>query len=283
MCVKKYIFRCQVLFLFWLLNFPVSCKAHRTVADMTTPEILAQVAKKTWERTAASSVDRLLNTHPLPSTPTHHTPPPPPSNPEWATIMPKWTGSSASASAAFSRWGAAGAPQMFWWSSSSRLCLLLVSGSWREAAPSIPWCCRVSIFFGLPRLHPPGTVPCMMVFASPVARVTCPYHLSFLVLTMERRSSCGPMATHLCWYLHNNYITRSSSHHMLMNGLYNYYVDINRGGGGGGGGGRHSFRFVWRILNWSWILSHVNFKPRSTDVSETTRKYLSRCYVYYRK
>ena len=52
-------------------------------------------------------------------------------------------------------------------------------------------------FFGLPRLLPPGTVPCMTVFASPVARVTCPYHLSFLVLTMERRSSCGPMATGL--------------------------------------------------------------------------------------
>ena len=49
-------------------------------------------------------------------------------------------------------------------------------------------------FFGLPRLLPPGTVPCMMVFASPVARVTCPYHLSFLVWTMERWSSCGPMA-----------------------------------------------------------------------------------------
>ena len=49
-------------------------------------------------------------------------------------------------------------------------------------------------FFGLPRLLPPGTVPCMMVFASPVAHVTCPYHLSFLVLIIERRSSCGPMA-----------------------------------------------------------------------------------------
>ena len=49
-------------------------------------------------------------------------------------------------------------------------------------------------FFGLPRLLPPGTVPCMMVFASPVDRVTRPYHLSFLVLIMERRSSCGPIA-----------------------------------------------------------------------------------------
>ena len=49
-------------------------------------------------------------------------------------------------------------------------------------------------FFGLPRLLPPGTVPCMMVFASPVARVTRPYHLSSLVLTMKRRSSCGPIA-----------------------------------------------------------------------------------------
>ena len=49
-------------------------------------------------------------------------------------------------------------------------------------------------FFGLLRLLPSGTVPCMMVFASPVARVTCPYHLSFLVLTMERWSSRDPMA-----------------------------------------------------------------------------------------
>ena len=49
-------------------------------------------------------------------------------------------------------------------------------------------------FFGLPRLLPPGTVPCMMVFASPVARVTCPYRLSFLVLTIEIRSSCGPIS-----------------------------------------------------------------------------------------
>ena len=48
-------------------------------------------------------------------------------------------------------------------------------------------------FLGLPRLLPPGTVPCMMVFASDVVLVTWPYHLRFLVLTMERWSSCGPI------------------------------------------------------------------------------------------
>ena len=49
-------------------------------------------------------------------------------------------------------------------------------------------------FFGLLRLLPPGPVPCMMVLVSPAARVTSPHHLSFLLLTMEMRSSCGPMA-----------------------------------------------------------------------------------------
>ena len=65
-------------------------------------------------------------------------------------------------------------------------------------------------FFVLPRLFPPGTVLCMMVFASPVDRVICPNHLSFLVLTMEKRSSCGPIAA-LTLFLTSSYLIRSQN------------------------------------------------------------------------
>ena len=50
------------------------------------------------------------------------------------------------------------------------------------------------LFFCLPRLLPPWTVPCMIVFASPDDLVMCPYHLSLRCLTVVRRSSWGPMA-----------------------------------------------------------------------------------------
>ena len=101
---------------------------------------------------------------------------------------------SASASAALSRWGGCRGTtdvlMIFLQPSLSYASLrVLARGS---SVHSLMLSCQH--FLGLPRLLPPGTVPCMMVFASPVARVTCPYHLSFLVLTIERRSSCGPMA-----------------------------------------------------------------------------------------
>ena len=73
-------------------------------------------------------------------------------------------------------------------------------------------------FFGLPRLLPPGTVPYMMVFASPIARVTCPYHLSFLVLTIERRSSCGPMAA-LTRFLTSSFVILSLNEMPKIEGL----------------------------------------------------------------
>ena len=50
------------------------------------------------------------------------------------------------------------------------------------------------IFFCLPRLLPPWTVPCMIVLASPDDLVMCPHHLSLRCLTEVRRSSWGPMA-----------------------------------------------------------------------------------------
>ena len=41
---------------------------------------------------------------------------------------------------------------------------------------------------------PPLTVPCKMVFARPDEWETWPYHCSFRLFTMVRRSSCGPIA-----------------------------------------------------------------------------------------
>ena len=50
------------------------------------------------------------------------------------------------------------------------------------------------LFFCLPRLLPPWTVPCLMVLTSPDDLVMWPYHLSLRCLTVVRRSSWGPMA-----------------------------------------------------------------------------------------
>ena len=50
------------------------------------------------------------------------------------------------------------------------------------------------LFFCLPRLLLPLTVPCMIVFAIPAERETGPYHLSLCCFTMVRRSLYGPIA-----------------------------------------------------------------------------------------
>ena len=54
------------------------------------------------------------------------------------------------------------------------------------------------LFFCLPRLLPPLTVPCKMVFARPDEWETCPYHCSLRLFTMSSRSPCDPIA---CWIL----------------------------------------------------------------------------------
>ena len=54
------------------------------------------------------------------------------------------------------------------------------------------------LFFCLPYLVPPFTVPCKMSLARPGERETCPYCCSLRLFTMVRRSSCGPIA---CWIL----------------------------------------------------------------------------------
>ena len=50
------------------------------------------------------------------------------------------------------------------------------------------------LFFCLPRLLPPFTVPCKMVLARPDEMETCLYHFSLHLSTMVRRSSCGLIA-----------------------------------------------------------------------------------------
>ena len=48
------------------------------------------------------------------------------------------------------------------------------------------------LFFCLPLLLVPFTVPCRIVFAMPEDLEMWPYHLSFLFFTMVRISSCSP-------------------------------------------------------------------------------------------
>ena len=54
------------------------------------------------------------------------------------------------------------------------------------------------LFFCLPGLLLPFTVPCKMVLARPDEREIYPHHCSLRLFTMVRRSSCGPIA---CWIL----------------------------------------------------------------------------------
>ena len=63
------------------------------------------------------------------------------------------------------------------------------------------------LFFCLPCLLPPFTVPCKMVLAECDEQETCPYCSSLCLFTMVRRSLCGPIA---CWILaHTSLVTWS--------------------------------------------------------------------------
>ena len=50
------------------------------------------------------------------------------------------------------------------------------------------------LFFCLSLLLAPFTAPCRIVFAMPEDLEMCPYHLSFRFYTIDRRSSCTPIA-----------------------------------------------------------------------------------------
>ena len=54
------------------------------------------------------------------------------------------------------------------------------------------------LFFCLPCLLPPFTVPCKLVLARRDERETGPYHCSLRLFTIVRMPSCGPIA---CWIL----------------------------------------------------------------------------------
>ena len=67
----------------------------------------------------------------------------------------------------------------------------------RECPNSIPdhsLTLSAHLFFCLPLLLAPLTVPCRIVFAMPEDLEMWPYHLSFCFFTMVRRSSCTPIA-----------------------------------------------------------------------------------------
>ena len=69
---------------------------------------------------------------------------------------------------------------------SSRLSVFLV------AAPSVmpvhSGMLSSHLFFCLPLLRPPCTVPCRIVLASPEDLVMCPYHFSLRLFTVVKRS-----------------------------------------------------------------------------------------------
>ena len=72
----------------------------------------------------------------------------------------------------------------------------LSSAALREPPYPIPIHSLTSpiLFFCLPLLLGPFTVPCRIVFAMPEDLEMWPYHRSFCFFTMVRRSSCTPIA-----------------------------------------------------------------------------------------
>ena len=77
------------------------------------------------------------------------------------------------------------------------------------------------LFFCLPCLLLPFTVPCKMVWAKPDEREICSYHCSLRLFTMVIRSPCGPIA---CWILE-----RTSYEHTYSGKLLEKYVKAEHG------------------------------------------------------
>ena len=70
----------------------------------------------------------------------------------------------------------------------------------RDLANSMPVHSLMSshLFFCLPCLLSPFTLPCKMVLARSDEREICPHHFSFCLFTTIRTSPCGPIT---CWIL----------------------------------------------------------------------------------
>ena len=90
--------------------------------------------------------------------------------------------------------GRRGAPQMTLQQYLSTLpCLPLPSGNLQtHSVHSLMLSSH--LFFCLPLLLVPFTVPCRIIFAMPEDLEMWPYHLSFRFFPMVRRSSCTPIA-----------------------------------------------------------------------------------------
>ena len=64
------------------------------------------------------------------------------------------------------------------------------------------------LFACRPRFRPPSNVPCRMVLGRLLWRVTWPNHVSFLLLMVARRGSCGP-ALDVTWVRTKSLVLRS--------------------------------------------------------------------------
>ena len=64
------------------------------------------------------------------------------------------------------------------------------------------------LFACRPRFRPPSNVPCRMVLGRLLWRVTWPNHVSFLLLMVARRGSCGP-ALDVTWARTKSLVLRS--------------------------------------------------------------------------
>ena len=94
----------------------------------------------------------------------------------------------------------------------------LFSAALVELAKSIPVHSLIlssHLFFCLPFLHFPFTVPCRIVFAKPEDLETWPNHLSFRFLTRVRSSSYSPMAAWI--FLRTSSLVTWSLYEMFSN------------------------------------------------------------------
>ena len=104
------------------------------------------------------------------------------------------------------------------------------------------------LFFYLPCLLPPFTVPCKMVLARPDEQETCPYHCSMHLFTMVRRSLCGPIAS---WILAqtSSFVTWS---------LYEMHIILQK----------HLISMVCILLFSSAVGAHNSQTYRNMDVTK---------------
>ena len=103
-------------------------------------------------------------------------------------------------------------------------------------------------FLCLPLCHPPWTVPCRIVLASPDDHVACPYHFSWHLFTEIRRSSYGPMAFAI--------LTFTSS--LAMWSLYEILRSLRK----------HLISYACILISMSAVMVHVSHAYKNMDMSD---------------